>query len=339
MSHVEAMIFDSGGGKIDDLSIDLQGCLWRLGRTGRATFGISYADDKATSENIRPGNYFLLQFANGLPDWGGVIDFPLSRRPDGLIVAAYEGDRMLDWRVSDADTVFSSTAPGAIAQALVQTAKSNYPLPIAIGDISPSGSQTHEYHYDPLLQEVRGLAAGYDYAVTPAYQDGALTFYLHWYERRGADRRSTVYLIEGHNVGEVNLDEQGPVYNRIIAIGSGVTWADRPVVTVDDLDSRYQYGLREYAKVYLDVNDEATLEEKASALLADMKHPRARGTLTNVVDEDPAGFADYGVGDIVTLQAFLDAGEDWVFDGPVRVLSREWSPAGNCTLEVEEWRD
>ena len=338
-THVEALIFDSGGSKLDDLSVDLQSVLWRLGQTGRALFSIPYTDAKATRKNLRAGNRFLVQFANGLPDWGGVIDFPLGRGSFGLDVVAYEGDRMLDWRVTGADTSFSSTAPGAIAQALVENAKAAYPLAITISDVYPSGSQTQEYHYDGLLTEVRSLATGYDYAVVPSYQDGKLTFYLHWYARRGVDRRNSVDLVVGHNVGAVKLDEQGPVYNRIIAIGSGVNWASRPIVTAEDLDSKYQYGLREYPKIYMDVDDETTLQELADALLADMKQPRARGTLTNVVNEDPAGFADYHIGDIVTLKAFLDAGEDWVFDGPVRLLSREWTPAGHCTLEVEEWVD
>lgn len=336
---IEAMVFSSGGSKLDDLSVDIQSCLWRLGQTGRATFNIAYADDKAAAENIRAGNYLLLQFGSGLPDWGGVIDFPLSRRPYGLTAVAYESDRMLDWRISGADVSYSSTASGAIAQALVESAKASYPLAISIGDVYAGGSRTQEYHYDGLLTEIRSLATGYDYAVVPSYQDGRLSFYLHFYERRGADRRNSVHLVEGHNVGEVNLDEQGPIYNRIIAIGSGVTWADRPTVISEDLDSKYRYGLREQAKIYPSITDETTLQELADALLDEWKEPRARGTLTNVSNEDPATFDEYHVGDIVTLQAFLDAGEDWEFNGPVRILSREWTPAGHCTLEVEEWRD
>jgi hypothetical protein len=336
---VKTAVFSSGGSKLDDLSVDLSSVLWRLGQTGQARFSISYEDEKATRENIRPSNRFLVQFASGLPDWGGVIDLPLGRGDTGLDVTVYEGDRLLDWRVTGADVAISSTAPGAIAQALVQAAKETWPLGIVIGDVYAGGSQSQEYHYDNLLAEVRSLATGYDYAVVPSYQDGQLLFYLHWYARRGVDRRNSVHLVEGKNIDRPRMDEQGPLYNRVIVVGSGVTWADRPTVIAEDLDSRYQYDLREYPKIYSDIADEVTLQELADALLAEMKYPRVRGTIPNVTNRDPAWFDDYDVGDIVTLRAYLDAGEDWVFDGPVRILSREWSPAGYCTLEVEEWRD
>jgi len=337
-NSVQLLIFDRAGWKIAEMEADLQSVSWRLGQTGRVKFGVDYGNPAATIENLRPGNRVMVQFANGLPDWGGVLDVPRSRVSTGLGLTAYEADWQLGWRVTGVDEQFATTSPGGIVSTLLGNANGVAATGVAMGDTYTGGAQGREYHYDGLLSAVRGLAAGYDYAVVPKHQAGRLSFLLHWYQRRGRDLRGSVLLAEGHNVGTVTLDEQGPLYNRVIAVGGGTTWAERPIEQANDLDSQYFYGLREYVIMQSSITDEATLQELAQAALDEGKHPRVRGTLNGVVNRNPSPFADYDIGDIVTLQAFLARGA-WAFDEPVRVLAREWSPEGVCTVEVEQWRD
>ena len=338
--HVEMMIFDSSGKKLADAAVDLQSVSWRWGQTGQAKFSVDYGNPVATVEYLQIGNRMLLRFANGLPDWGGVIALPRSRQASGIGLTAYEGDRLLDWRVTGKEELLSSS-PGGIVSSLLSGANERHPTDVGMGDVYEGGFQSREYNYDSLLAAVCGLATGYDYAVVPVYQQGQLRFALNWYQRRGRDLRGSVLLAEGnddgHNVGQVTLDEQGPVYNRVIVVGGGTAWADRPVVVVDDLDSQYLYGLREHV-IISSITDTITLQALAQAALDEAKHPRGRATLSEVTNRSPALFSSYDIGDIVRLQAFLDRGE-WAFDGPVRVLARSWTPAGTCTVEVEEWRD
>lgn len=335
------LVFNVSGTQRAEIEAELQEVVWRLGQTGRARLAVAYSNPHATPGNLRSGNRLLIQFDNGLPDWGGVVDFPLSRRSDGIVATAYEGEHLLSWRVTERTRKFTDTVPGTIAQTLLETANADEVTGILAGTIYTGGTaQSREYHYAELLASLRDLAleAGHDYVVIPMYAARQMDFDLHWYERRGVDRRDTVLLAEGHNVGAVMMDEQGPLYNRIIAVGSGQTWAERPVSIQNDTDSQLSYGLRELPTMHLDITSQTTLDAIAAALLAEYSEPRIRATLVDVTDTEPCGFEDYDVGDIVTLHAFLARG-DWAYDGPVRLLARQWHPDGRCTLEVEEWRD
>ncbi len=335
IGDIQLLLCNRNGWQIAEADVDLKSVSWRLGQTGQAKFSLSYNNPAALTDNLLPGNRVLLQFQNGLPDWGGVIDLPRSRDGYTISLTAYEGDYLLGWRATDMMSEHVD-APGAIVASLLSTANSASPTGITMGDQFTGGSQTRAYHYDALLASVRDLSAGYDYAVVPSYQSGRVQFLLHWYSRRGLDRRNSVLLAE-QNYDGIRLEEQGPIHNRVYAIGAGTTWTERPVVVVEDLDSQYLYGLREHAIIKSSISDEDTLEELAQAALDEAKAPRSRATLTGVTDREPAPYARYHVGDIVTLQAFSDRGE-WAFDSPVRVLAREWTSAGHCTVEVEEWR-
>jgi hypothetical protein len=333
-------IYDKTGACLGEFKdAEFQSTLWRLGQTGVAKYTFSPRGAKATRTNLRPGNRALIQFGDGLPDWGGVLDWPIDLASGQDIgVTFYEGDRLLGWRVSGQNEIFSSTAVGAIISALVENANAAYQTGLYMGDVYAGGTaQAREYHYASLLEAVRGLRneSGFDYAVVPALASGKLVFDLYWYEQRGTDRRDELALIEGANFGTISSSEQGPVYNRFIVIGKGSDWSDnRPVRFAEDAESISRYGLREAPKLYLDISDETTLQAIADALLAGAMNPYVRATLQGVVNREPAPFAGYHVGDILTLQA-LQTYNDFAYDFPARILSRSRLLDGTCTLEVE----
>lgn len=333
-------IYDKAGACLGEFKdAEFQSALWRLGQTGVAKYAFSPKGAKATRTNLRPGNRALIQFGDGLPEWGGVLDWPIALASEQDIgVTFYEGDRLLGWRVSGQDDTFSSTATGAIVSALVENANGAYPTGLYMGSVYEGGTaQSRTYHYTSLLEAVRGLRneTGFDYAVVPTLASGKLVFDLCWYERRGTDRRDELALIEGANFGTITSGEQGPVYNRFIVIGKGSDWGSaRPVKVAEDAESVSRYGLREAPKLFLDIPDEATLQAIADALLAAAMNPYVRATLQGVVNREPAPFTCYHVGDILTLQALQTYGE-FAYDFPARILSRSRLADGTCTLEVE----
>jgi NAD(P)-dependent dehydrogenase (short-subunit alcohol dehydrogenase family) len=163
---------------------------------------------------------------------------------------------------------------------------------------------------------------------------------LHWYECRGSDLRDSVALVEGEggNIGVATVTDYGPVYNKIIVVGKGTSWANAPVKTAVSVESISKNGLREYVAYYSDISDETTLQAIADALLAQLAFPRRRISIDQTLDRDPAPFSAYHVGDIVTLDCLHKAG-DFAFKGPVRILARQWSPGDVVGLELEEWND
>jgi hypothetical protein len=316
--------------------------LWRLDDMGEVELSASYDNPHATKQNLRPGNRILLEFTNGLRDWGGVLDTPRGRTDAGITIVAYGGRKLLKNRITGKNETYSSTAPGTIAETIIDTANTTEATGVLMGDVDTSGSQTRTYHYEPIFDAIQDLAeSGYEYVVMPEVVDGSLSFYLQWYETYGRDLSDSVLLHDGRygNVGLSRLDEQGPIWNKIVVAGKGDWGASHPEATAEDAASIGLYGLREFPAIQSDISDETTLQEIADALLNNLAWPRSRFQLTNVANCDPAGYSEYRVGDKVTLNAFVGKGE-WEFNGTVRILSRKWdNEAKTCTLEVKEWDD
>lgn len=340
MSDVIQTLYSHAGAKLADTDYYIKSVLWRLGNMGTAELSADYTNPNATKRYLRPGNRLLLQFSNGLPDWGGVLGLPRSRNDTGVSITAYEGEKLVSIRATDRNETYSTMAPGSIAESIVEAANLREPTGMLMGDVVASGSQTRSYHYENLLDAIIDLSVGYEYAILPTVVDGEIRFYLQWYETYGSDRRDEVLLFEGQrgNVGSAVVDEQGPIWNRVIVAGKGNWDETHPVAIAEDAASINEFGLRELPKVYAEISDEDTLQEIADGLAVDFAWPRNHVRLTYVINADPARFKEYHVGDIVTVHAHVGRG-DWEFNAPVRILSRKWVPAGYCTIEGVEWRN
>lgn len=331
---VRAVVYNRSGGALAEIEPEWNAISWRLNNVGRAQFSVPYSDSKCLPSILHPGNRLLIQFDNGLPDWGGVLDLPRRRTPTGITMTAYTGEALLDWMRTPKNLRFYTDAPGAIFQTLLQSQPE-----ITAGTVDMSGTpRSTEYHYHDLLARVQDLVrlTGYDFAITPTLNGTTLEFAGQWYAQRGSDLTSRVLLVEDINVAEPVLDEQGPLSNRVYCIGEGTTWGDERLIgSALDSDSVTLYGTREYAETQTAIRQE-TLDANAAALVAAMAYPREMLTLT-AYNRAPAAFSAYDVGDIVRVQAFLQS-PDWAYDHEVRVIAREWSPDGTCRLEVERVR-
>jgi hypothetical protein len=330
MNVVQVTIYNRAGKQLADADCDIQSACWKLNQTGSAILSIDARNDKATRAIIRPGNRMLIQFNNGLPNWGGVIDLPLGVRGKTITFNGYEGDKILSWRVTSNPESHAGT-PGAVVRELLAYAEGRYPIGIMPGSIYQNGDAlSKQFRWAYLRENIQGLG---DYSVSAEEDGGLLNLYLNFYDRRGVDRSETVLLAEGlnGNVGSSVIDEQGPVWNSIYAQGAGVS------SILQDAGSVLDYGLREYPISYNQITDQTTLTFQAQNDLNYYRYPRRRATLSDVQNRVPGLFASYDVGDVVMVEAGVEAGE-FGFNAPARVIAREWrAVSGLCTVEVEEW--
>lgn len=345
MSVVNVRIYDPLGVPLAVLDeYEVRSVTWRLA-TGQAELAVPYRAVKCTRTNLKAGNLVYLEFDDGLPPFAGVMS-PPRRERTAVSVRVAQPDKLLSWRYTGAALAYATTR-NAIARSLLAVADAERDTLIDPGaQYAGSAEANVTYNSVQLLNALRDLAAGEEYELSPRITgSGRLRFDLDWYGRRGIDRRDTVLLTDarGANVGSVVIDEQEPFHNHVVVIGTtdveDATWDDRPRATALNTASRDRHGLRTTTIIRNDIDDEDTLQDIADAQLADSAWPAVRATLERVRNAPPAEFADYGVGDIVTLDALGDKGEEWAYTGAVRVLARAWHRDGTCTLEVAEWLD
>lgn len=336
---VRVRLYDQAGMAVAEISPQVDSVIWRLNGIGTAQFKLGYRDPACQRLWVMPGARVLFQFKNGLPDWGGVIEFPLKQDNNGVVIGACSGEKILDLRRTGKSVILENESPGALYQSLLEDVNATSATGISVGTIYAGGTQrTLEFHLQNVWERIQELSrlTGNDAAILPVAGAGILSFTANWYEKRGEDKSSQVLLAEDRNVQVGSLDWQGPVWNRITLAGEGSTWGEeRMTVTDEDIDSQANYGFRENAEVQSGSVTEGTLTANVAALIEDYRQPKKRITLT-AFDRAPGLFADYDIGDIVRVQAF-SMWPEWALDDSFRVLAREWKPDNTCTLEVEAW--
>ena len=339
---VELSLFNREGIHIGVTVAAIDSVSWQLNRTGEARLFLPYSDPFCTPSRLALGNRVLLQFGNGLPAFGGVIDVPRNRTDAGVTFAVYTGDRILSWRVSNKIESFTAVAPGTIVRMLVDQANATKDTSIRIQNVYTGGAvRTEEYNYANLLDALMRLQrqSGEDFAVIPLVEGKRLVFELVWSEALGVDKSDRVAFVEGTNVETpLELSEQGPIASQVYQPGGGAggtTWADRLVGEAYSAEAALNYGYREVAQVQTGIFDQATLDAIAAAALDEMDSPRAHMRLV-AQDKAPARFYQYQVGDRCQVEAYL-AHSDWRYSARIRVLGRLWTPANTCQLEVVEW--
>lgn len=333
------LVADRTGRILAELQPALVRVSWRLNNVGRATFVLAKTDDKATEDNLRFGNYMLIQFSNGLPDWGGMIDTPRTWGNAEIACTAYSGEYLLALRQTDRGRYFTSATVGYIYEQLIVEANAVDATGLTIGNVWGGGDpHSPEYHFKNLLTIVQdGLCrrlSDADFYVEPAESGGFIIFTAHLYERRGGVKTG-VALLEGHNVSRATLKEQGSIRNWWDLAGEGTTWGtDRLTSHAEGLASIAEYGLRQASRVYSDTSVQASLDDTADNELALSETPVNVLTL-EAVNLQPAAFADYDVGDSVQvkLQTYGFGG----YEHQVRLVTREYNPeTDSCALVVEE---
>jgi hypothetical protein len=198
-------------------------------------------------------------------------------------------------------------------------------------------TQSADYHLKGLFEVARELAedlSSAEFYVTAAESGGHITFTARFEERRGRDLDG-VALVDGRNITNVTMEEQGPIHNHWYVVGAGQSWYTRYIAEERDALSANLYRLREQSEIQSQVSSSAMLHSIAEQRVQNNTEPAVSVPLT-ALNQPPARFADYDVGDSLPVDVA------WAgFTGlasRVRVLGREYAPkAGVCNLIVEEY--
>lgn len=339
MSFTRLQVGDRFGRIVDELQGKIDHVSWRINKVGQVKFRIPVNDPKATETNLNPGNRIFMDFENGLPDWGGVIDLPRTWERGILQVAAYSGEHLFKYRTTDKGRYFDDQTPGQIFESLILEMNQVETTGITIGTIFKGGSgHSPDYHFKSLLdifqKSLTDRLSTYEFDVVPYIDGGIIKFNANFYDTRGGDRTNHA-LVEGNNLAPIKIKEQGPIINSWDMAGEGTDWGSgRLTSNAADIDSQSDFGLREDSRIYGDVSQQLTLDSHSETALVNTKDPKNL-FLLQAVDEQPARFADYEHGDKISLEI-----HSMGFGGiqtVVRITSREFLPqVGLCNLVVEE---
>ncbi len=336
---MRVQIGDRFGKIIAELLPDVAPLSWILNDIGKTALTLARTDAQATAENLQVGNRVYIDFENGLPPWGGVLDLPRCWSAGTVSVTCYDITQLLKYRCTEKNDSFYGRPVGVIFQELLQREEAQDPLGIVLGAVW-LGGHPHwpRYHYKSLwyvLDYSLRRMEKCDFQFTPYVENGYIKFRADLFQAAGADKTAAVALAEGANIEPLIMEEQGAVLNSYFAVAEGATWgAERLVVAARARESIAKYGLREMGQVQPGVSVQATLEMHARNRLDENHEPHKIFSLA-ATNNEPGLFAAYNLGDSVScVLPTLGFGG---YDGPVRILAREYNPAsGKCELVIEE---
>ena len=339
MSFTRCLIANKSNIVIAEIEPEIEYISWKLNKVGRVKFSLAKTDSKATEDVLRFGNRIFFEFDNGLPNWGGIIDPPREWRGNLIKCMAYSAEQILGYRTTEKSRWFSGDTVGAIFQKLIREANDISSMGITVGDVWDGGtSYSPEYHFKSLLdifqKSLTQRLASADFDVASTFGNGCLIFKANLYQSKGSNK-SGVALVDGTNVAEMSLSEQGDIVNSWDVAGGGLTWGDsRLTGHANNASSIDKYGLREKSSIQSGVVMQTTLDENAANLLTETKKPYNEFSIA-AIDKKPGLFALYDVGDSISLLSHSHG-----FDGTdttVRILEREYNPeVGQCFLMVKE---
>ncbi len=331
------VVGDTTGRALGTLDALVEQVVWRKNGVGQVTARVPRRDVAKYGDLLRFGAAALLQFDNGLPDWGGILDTPRQWEDGTISINGYSGERLLALRQTGRSEVYMGASAGKIFRDVIVNANNTAPTGLEVGSVWYGGElYDQDYHYKELLAVANELVefTGGDFFVTPSLVNGRITFTAHFAQRRGRDH-TNLSLVDGRNVTKASLNEQGTIINLWHVAGSGNTWgASRPVADRSNLSSMGQYRRREGSSINSSVSSTAVLGALGDQLLAGSAEP-VRALTLEVLNSFPARFSEYDVGD--SLEAYVPRFGFDGFTGRVQVFGREYMPqAGVCNLLVGE---
>lgn len=283
----------------------LQQVMWRHDTYGTASMLLSGDVHRRAPHLLERGNRVHIRFTNDtLPSWGGVIDPPVNPSQWSTSVTFYAAEYLAGTRGYDAHQVFVNQSAGDIVQAL-WTGVSSGELIFETHNIDRTGEPLHKdfspQMLEQMLEGVLSMDDDLHYYLAPKVEGNRLRFTLHVYRGHRAD--SEAVFIRGMNLTEVELMEQGPIYNHITLASSG---GDAPTTyVISDEASIRRYDRRQHFAVAADTDGNGLSSQElgrmAAAMLAHYAAPRKK-VAGRAVDVSPARFGRYELGDRVLVE-------------------------------------
>jgi len=304
--------------------------MWRLNEYCPNEFYIPYNVTGCTETNLAIGNFITVEFDNGLPMFGGIIDFPRRRNSDGVSITAYNAERLFE--TMDIELNIGAATPGAIFAAAIDAMNEVDPTGIVMGNVYAGGSELPtgfraQNAWNIITSTARN--SGNEFYVYPDYENGLLTFRANWYAKMGRD---VTHLVRLDDSDIENLNEQGPVYTRVIVYGSGASWSDKNDSGPVESDNPKLYGLkRQLQEVLATTNLQSQIDAIAARRIAQYQEPSHRISAT--LSAYDSRLHDFFIGDTVKVESFVAGGDDWAIFDDYRVYAISFD-GESCKLEL-----
>jgi hypothetical protein len=273
-----------------------------------ATVTISHDDDAASKffDTLSNGIPTLRAYRDGVLRFHGELaPFTEALEETATISLVFRGPfaRLIGYgqsrgRFTAASRIFTATDAGQIAKTLIDEATGSGVA--TTGTIGASKTRDRTYQYANVGEAIVNLTRvldGFDFEVTPIEYTSGNIGQFNVYASQGSDRSSTVLFQYGPetvaNVREVTRQTEPPInYARVI--GTNGRFAVK-----SDAASIAKYGYWTVQESLSDVAEQATLDDKAQALLR--PDPIKVVAFTPDPTLAPLPWDDYWLGDTVSF--------------------------------------
>ena len=336
---MKAIIGNRFGETLDEIQANFDTFTTILNGIGRTNMTVSRNSNKFLPSLLKPGNTIYVEFEDGTPPWGGILDLPFVWGVDGVKIACYEIAKRFKTRVTDKLASFYGFQAGTIFRLILTREENQSPMGLVMGSIWEGGdphypSFHHTSIWDVLDYSIRAMERC-DFRFVPYLDDGYIKFRADFFQIAGEDKTNSVMFSEGRNIGAItDIEERGDIINVHYAIGDGTVWDEtRTVIIVEDKDSIASYGRGETAASYSGTTMEALLTMQGRNVIRLNSQPRVifRAPVTN---NEPGKYSTYDLGD--TIKCYLPSyGFDGFYDS-VRIMARDYNANnGACELVLE----
>lgn len=299
---------DREGVIIGELAGALESVVWAADGYGTAALVLP-TDAPSYAHLLQYGNRALIDFSNGLPLWGGVIDPPRETRLGQTRVQLYEAAYTLSWDWTGEAAAYAGDRLYPAAQVLAGLVRDSH-LDIAIDPLAADGERVSvQFNNESLLsaaEKLRGLEPRLHYRVRAEPLRGQrIQFALQAFYDALEDDTGRALLIQGQNLIDWQVLEQGPIWNEVTAASQSEAAADgRFVATATAPASQMSHGLRREPVALAGLDEDATPGQTAVAArarVAALGEPRlrARGMVLN---QEPGLYRSFGIGSRVAVE-------------------------------------
>jgi len=208
--NIRVIIGDKAGNQLGEVDALVGPVVWHLNDAGKTTLALSRSSEFFNEDFINPGNRVYLEFDNGLPPWGGLIDLNIGWTRNGVSFDCYEIPQVLKSRITDKNVNFREVQAGTILRTILIREEQQDPIGLVMGSVW-SGGDTHwiSFHYtsvwDVIFNSVRDMERCDIYFKPYIDSEGLIKFRVVMDQIGGSNKTNEVQLIEDRNVGGTEL--------------------------------------------------------------------------------------------------------------------------------------
>jgi hypothetical protein len=247
-----------------------------------------------------------------LPPWCGMIDAPwIASLP--VQATIYSLEYLMQLRTPDSQITVTGEFE-TVLQQLIDMSNAFSTLNLRMGDLGdlPDGKQELKVMQTPLWGQLNDFAkrSGVEFAFRPTYdQNEPLLIYLDAGRDIGVDTGILLHDGARANIKLADASVNGPIWNRVIAIGKQSTAASQlKTKPIDDDDSISLYDLRSTV-IQAGTTVQSVLDKAAQNYLNTMKDPSIK---FDILVDDPDIFPACRLGntfDLHVSEVYLPGGE------------------------------